>query len=47
MCEILLKVNHFAVDKGKSLICGAFHKSRDDPFIRVCKIPHDLFQNDF
>ena len=41
MCEMLFRVNHFAADKGKISI------SRDDPFVHVCRFPHNLFANDF
>ena len=45
MCEMLLKVNNFAADIGKSL--WSFHKCRDGRFIRLCQISHDLFSNEF
>ena len=45
MCEMLLKVNNFAADIGKSL--WSFHKCINGRFIRLCQISHDLFSNDF
>ena len=33
--------------KLKSFICRSFFKIRDDPFIHVCKISHNLFSIDF
>ena len=44
---MLLRVNYFAADKGKSLTCRVFFKYKDDPFMRVCGIPHDLLSTDF
>ena len=37
--------NYFAADKGKNLL--SFHKTRDDPFQRVCGISHNFFSNGF
>ena len=44
---MLLKVNYFAVIKGKSLTCRVFIKAEMIIFMRVCGIPHNLFSNDF
>ena len=35
---------YFATDKGKTL--QDFCESRDDPFLCVCEIPHNLFSNE-
>ena len=45
---MLLKVNYFAANKGKSLTCSkVFIKAAMIIFMRVYGIPHDLFSNDF
>ena len=31
--------------KGKCMAC--FYKSKDDHFMRECRIPHNFFSNDF
>ena len=46
ICEMLFNVNYFTAHKGKTLLCRVY-KSRDDPFTRVCRIPYNLFPNDF
>ena len=43
---MLLKVNYFAADKGKSFSYRVFKKA-DDPFIRVCGVPYNFFSNGF
>ena len=44
MSEMLLKVNHSAIDKAKHL---GFDKSRGDPSNHVWQILHNLFSNDY
>ena len=44
-CKMLLKVNYLVADKDKSLICRVFYRSRDDLFVRVCRIPVNLIQS--
>ena len=41
-CEMHLKVKYFATDKGKSF-SYSFYRSRDEPFIHICKIPHIIY----
>ena len=41
---MLFKVNYFTAGKGKLY---SFCNSKDDPFMGVCGIPHNLFSNDF
>ena len=45
--EMVHKANYFAVTERKNLILSSFDKSRDDPFLLVCRIPHNLFSNGF
>ena len=46
ICKILLKINYFAVDKDKSLICSVFVEV-EVAFSAVCTIPHKVIKNIF
>ena len=43
---MLLKINYFAADEGKSFI-GRVYRSRDDLFLHVYSFPYNLFSTDF
>ena len=43
--EMLLKVNYFTADKGKSLICRVFIEA--EVILCVCRIMHTLIKNVF
>ena len=47
ICKVLLKVNYFAADEGKGLNCRVFIEEEMEPVMPLCKIPHNLFLNNF
>ena len=47
---MVLKVNHYAVGKSKKLICEVLKAeiiAKIILFLHVCRIPYNLFSNDF
>ena len=45
MWEMFFNLSYFAAHKGKTLFVCRVYKSRYDPFMGVCGIPHNLFSN--
>ena len=45
ICKMFFNVSYFAARKGKTLFVCRVYKSRYDPFMGVCRIPHNLFSN--